>query len=260
MQIICPQCTVKLTIGEDRAGQTLNCPRCDREITIAIPQPHTGSNRPTDAQQDADQDNEGPATTSQKSQSHREASRSSEDDSDAEIELYRLRRRRAARQRVKAMRLWLALLIGLSATVVLVRYLVVRGGTRPTISRPETPSGNLAELITALHQKPEVLSIITGSDEAMQFQARTMLPPDHKYETIVALVTVRNRPKDPYCLMLVDCGSDDRARLFAERFITSSKQHDSDLLKHVAVKRTGYFVVVADDASLRWLGQYYQLR
>ena len=162
---------------------------------------------------------------------------------------------------MKALRLWLVVLIGLPTAFLLVRYIVLSGGTqRPGISRPETSSRNLTELITALHQKPEVLSIVTGSDEAMQFQARTMLPPDREYETIIAIVTVRNRPKEPYGLMLIDCGSDERSRLFAERFRASSKQHDPDLLKHVAVKRNGNIVVVADDASLRWLGQYYPLR
>lgn len=37
--ILCPDCKTRLTLGDDRAGETFECPRCDTAITIPMPLP-----------------------------------------------------------------------------------------------------------------------------------------------------------------------------------------------------------------------------
>lgn len=49
--VSCPHCHTRLTLGDDRVGTTLECPRCDRPITIPSLQPGllpvSGSPQPT---------------------------------------------------------------------------------------------------------------------------------------------------------------------------------------------------------------------
>ena len=35
--VLCPGCSIRLTLGDDRAGTTLNCPNCDKAISVAAP-------------------------------------------------------------------------------------------------------------------------------------------------------------------------------------------------------------------------------
>lgn len=35
--LLCPSCKVRLTLGDDRAGHTINCPRCSAGITVPLP-------------------------------------------------------------------------------------------------------------------------------------------------------------------------------------------------------------------------------
>ena len=35
--VLCPACRVRLTVGDDRAGETFECPRCDAALTIPLP-------------------------------------------------------------------------------------------------------------------------------------------------------------------------------------------------------------------------------
>jgi hypothetical protein len=34
--VICPGCKIKLTLGDDRAGETLDCPKCDLPISVPV--------------------------------------------------------------------------------------------------------------------------------------------------------------------------------------------------------------------------------
>lgn len=34
--LLCPSCGTRLTMGDDRAGETIDCPRCDSSITVPI--------------------------------------------------------------------------------------------------------------------------------------------------------------------------------------------------------------------------------
>ena len=37
LTIVCPVCATRLTVGDDRAGATFECPRCDAAISIPLP-------------------------------------------------------------------------------------------------------------------------------------------------------------------------------------------------------------------------------
>jgi hypothetical protein len=227
--INCASCSIRLTLGDDRAGQQIECPKC--EAVVKVPhgaQPTSDQSRPPLPS----------PPTSQQTRSHPSSQR-----------------------RYKLVLIAFVLLV----TSLVGIWLIVGRADRPNTASRELRHADLSELVLELNKLPDVE--VTSIFNFKTTLTDGILPPDREYPTVWLAITDKRTPGQKYLIHVTDCTSIDRADLVRnrhkERFdaINAASKMPGGYRDDLGdtICSSGRFLVVGHEPAIAWLRRHYKI-
>lgn len=239
--LLCPNCKVRLTLADDRAGETLECPKCETPLTVPLPAPPAPTPRPVPIPPPL------PRTPTAPGDSGPTGKRSG-----------------------TRWPLWGGIAVVSLLLVAFVGWRVTRptalsgdGSGAHTGGVDEMNQSDLATLVLDLNKIPG-LTVTSIFDDKPSPMVVGILPPDRRYEYVQLGITDSPTPEKGHYLIITDCTSPDRATLVRDRWqgigdrvpVTDRPEGGGKPV----VCSSGQFVIWGQEEAIAFLRRYYRLR